>query len=43
MLATMKSGIDGMALALNINDNCFKKISVEMSEDIGGFVKIHLK
>ena len=43
MLATMKSGIDGMALALNINDNCFKKISVEMSDDIGGFVKIHLK
>jgi crossover junction endodeoxyribonuclease RusA len=43
MLATMKSGIDGMCLALNIDDNCFKKISVEMSEDIGGYVKINLK
>jgi crossover junction endodeoxyribonuclease RusA len=43
MLATMKSGIDGMCLALKIDDNCFKKITLEMTEDIGGFVKIHLK
>ena len=43
MLATMKSGIDGMCLALNIDDSCFKKMSVEMSEDIGGFVRINLK
>jgi crossover junction endodeoxyribonuclease RusA len=43
MLATMKSGIDGMCTALKIDDNCFKKISIEMAEDIGGFVKIHLE
>jgi len=43
MLATMKSGIDGMCLALNIDDSSFKKMSVEMSEDIGGFVRINLK
>jgi len=32
-----------MCLALNIDDSCFKKMSVEMSEDIGGFVRINLK
>jgi len=43
MLATMKSGIDGMCLALKIDDHCFKKITIEMTEEIGGFVKIDLK
>ena len=42
MLATMKSGLDGMCLALKIDDHCFKKITVEMSPELGGFVKIEL-
>ena len=43
MLASMKSGLDGMCQALEIDDRCFKKITIEISENIGGMVKIHLK
>ena len=42
MLASMKSGLDGMCLALEIDDRCFKKITIEISENIGGMVKIML-
>lgn len=42
MLASMKSGLDGMCQALEIDDRCFKKITVEISENIGGMVKIML-
>ena len=43
MLASMKSGIDGMCLAIGIDDNCFTKIVIEVHEDIGGFVKVEVK
>lgn len=42
MLASIKSGLDGMCLALEIDDRCFKKITIEISKDIGGMVKIML-
>lgn len=43
MLASLKSGIDGMCLAIGIDDKCFKKIVIEVHEDIGGFVKVEVK
>jgi len=42
MLASIKSGLDGMCLALEIDDRCFKKITVEIHENIGGMIQIHL-
>jgi crossover junction endodeoxyribonuclease RusA len=42
MLASIKSGLDGMCLALEIDDRCFKKITLEIHENIGGMIKIHL-
>jgi hypothetical protein len=42
MLASLKVGIDGMCQALEIDDRCFKKITIEISESIGGMVKIML-
>jgi len=42
MLASMKSGLDGMCDALEMDDRCFKKITIEISENIGGMVKIML-
>ena len=42
MLASMKSGLDGMCMALEIDDRCFKKITIEVAENIGGMVKIDL-
>jgi len=42
MLASIKSGLDGMCQALEIDDRCFKKITVEIAENIGGMIKIHL-
>ena len=40
MLASIKSGLDGMCQALEIDDRCFKKITVEIAEEIGGMIKI---
>ena len=42
MLASIKSGLDGMCLALELDDRCFKKITLEIHENIGGMIKIHL-
>lgn len=42
LLASMKAGLDGMAMALNINDKCFTKITVEKTGDVGGMVKVIL-
>ena len=42
MLASMKSGLDGMCEALEMDDRCFKKITIEVAENIGGMVKIDL-
>jgi len=38
----MKAGLDGMSMALNINDKCFTKITVEKTSDVGGMVKVIL-
>ena len=43
MLAAMKSGIDGMCDALQINDRQFKRIVIDVSENIGGYVVVELK
>lgn len=43
MLASMKSGIDGMCDALNINDKQFKRIVIQVSDEIGGYVVVELK
>lgn len=43
MLASMKSGIDGMCDALKINDKQFKRIVINVSEEIGGYVEVELK
>jgi len=43
MLASMKSGLDGMCEALEMDDRCFKKITIEVGETIAGMVKIELK
>ena len=42
LLASMKAGLDGMALALKIDDKCFTKITVEKTENVGGMVKVIL-
>lgn len=42
LLATMKSGLDGLADALQVNDNRFIP-KVEISSDIGGMVKVQLR
>lgn len=42
MLASIKSGIDGMSDALGINDKCFKRITIEVAENIGGYIEIEL-
>jgi len=42
MLASIKSGLDGMCQALEIDDRCFKKITVEIAENIGGMIKIQI-
>lgn len=42
LLASVKAGLDGMSLALKIDDKCFTKITVEKTEDVGGMVKVIL-
>lgn len=43
MLAAMKSGIDGMADALGINDKQFKTITIHVADQIGGYVVVEIK
>jgi len=43
MLASIKSGLDGMCLALQIDDRCFTKIIIEIDKNIGGMIQIELK
>jgi hypothetical protein len=43
MLACIKSGLDGMCLALEIDDRCFTKIVLEIDKNIGGMIQIELK
>lgn len=42
MLAAMKSGIDGMADALGINDRQFKTIVIHVADKIGGYIEVEL-
>lgn len=42
MLAAMKSGIDGMCDALKINDKQFKRIVIQVADDIGGYVEVKI-
>lgn len=42
LLASMKAGLDGMSLALGVNDRCFTKITVEKTEEVAGTVKVIL-
>jgi crossover junction endodeoxyribonuclease RusA len=37
-LAAIKSGIDGMADALKVNDRDFRPLTVDIAPDIGGMV-----
>lgn len=41
MMASIKSGLDGVADALHVNDNRFR-LSAVVSDEIGGFVKIRI-
>jgi crossover junction endodeoxyribonuclease RusA len=41
-LAMMKSGLDGVADALEVNDRDFK-LTVTMAEETGGYVRMELK
>lgn len=43
MLAAMKSGLDGMCQALKIDDKVFKKITIEVAEELAGIIKVDLK
>ena len=42
LLASMKAGLDGMSLALNIDDKCFTKITIEKTAEVAGTVKVIL-
>jgi crossover junction endodeoxyribonuclease RusA len=39
-LAAIKSGIDGMADALKVNDRDFRPLTVDIAPDIGGMVVV---
>ena len=43
LLASIKSGLDGMCLALEIDDRCFTKITIEIADTIGGMIKVEIK
>jgi len=42
MLASIKSGLDGMADALGVNDKCFKRIVIEVANNIGGYIEVEV-
>jgi hypothetical protein len=42
MLASLKVGLDGMCAALEIDDRCFKKITIEIADSIAGMVNIEI-
>jgi len=41
-LASIKSGLDGVADALGLNDRAFRPITIDMAENVGGMVVIEL-
>lgn len=42
LLARMKSGIDGMADALIVNDKRFDPITVSVADEVGGYVVVRI-
>jgi len=41
LLSSMKSGLDGVALALGVNDSCFRPVTIDFGRDIkGGAVRV---
>lgn len=42
LLSRMKSGLDGVADALKVNDKRFRP-SIDISDDIGGMVKVRIE
>jgi crossover junction endodeoxyribonuclease RusA len=40
LLSSIKYGIDGMADGLGINDRMFRPVTIDVSDDIGGMVKV---
>ena len=42
MLASTKNGLDGMCIALGIDDRQFKEIIIKRADDIGGYVVVEL-
>jgi len=42
LLARMKSGLDGVADALKINDRRFEPIVISVADEIGGFVLMRI-
>jgi crossover junction endodeoxyribonuclease RusA len=40
MLASIKSGLDGMADALGVNDKIFRPVTLDVADEIGGMVRI---
>ncbi len=41
LLSRMKSGLDGIATALKVNDRRFRP-SIDISDDVGGMVKVQI-
>lgn len=42
LLARMKAGLDGVCDALSIDDRIFSVVTIRVSDQIGGFVKVRL-
>jgi len=42
LLARMKAGLDGVCDALGIDDRIFSVVTIRVSDQIGGFVKVRL-
>jgi len=42
LLARMKAGLDGVCDALGVDDRIFSVVTIRVSDDIGGFVKVRL-
>ena len=42
LLASMKSGLDGLADGLGVNDSLFRP-AIEVADQIGGFVRVNVE
>jgi len=41
-LASIKSGLDGVADAFGLNDRAFRPITIDMAENVGGMIIVEL-